>query len=42
MEKVLEGKERWSAGAWVLSREELEMEHEHYKGDSPPHMERLP
>jgi len=38
MEKVPEGKERWSADS-VLSREGLEMEHAR-KGVGSPHMER--
>jgi hypothetical protein len=38
--KVPEGKERWSAES-VFSREELEMEHETYKGVGSSRMERL-
>lgn len=43
MGKVLEpeGKERWNAEAGALLREELEMEHEHCKGDDSVHMEKL-
>lgn len=39
--KVLEGKERWNAEAGALLREELEMEHEHCKGDDSVHTEKL-